>query len=343
MYAKLVVGNTTIHPILAMRDIGRLLVSQSPSVSLLSGFSTTSSIVVDATPAGWSYVGSVADTDRPTIAATGSAIGYTNDTHWNLAFSAPTAENSSILKYAILNLSVRNSTSGNYQFALTGAQSVTPQGIATNEGPRGFWAASENVLEGLNLSSRCQAGDVIHLIATPRHITIINEAEGLSAVWETSNTDPHRFFNTAPFIQYNHCTSSIFTRQPILAPTLYAVTQNNAIMTAVFGITDVNTGIFYGTYDVTQALTVNTGYFAQVSSTYRQNSINPAGLPKYQISPVFYQVGNLGYPTQYVSGVVPIFWTNSGLGSTGDNVDISGDTYTYFNAGPGFGVVMKTN
>lgn len=343
MYAKLVVGNTTIHPIVAMRDIGRLLVSQSPSVNLLSGFSNTSSIVVDATPADWSYVGSVAETDRPTIAATGSAIGYTNDTHWNLAFSAPTAENSNILKYAVLNLVWRNTSNTNYLFALTGAQSVTSLGIATNEGPRGFWAAAETLAEGANLSSRCQAGDVIHLIATPRHITIINEAEGLSAVWETSNTDPHRFFNTAPFIQYNHCNSSIFTRQPIVVPTSYAVTQTGSIMDAAFAITDVNTGTFYGTYDVTQALVVNTTYFAQANSTYRQNSINSAGFPKYQISPVFYQAGNLGYPTQYISGVVPVFWTSASLGSTGDNVDISGDTYTYFNAGSGFGVVMKTD
>ena len=245
MYAKLVVGNTTIHPILAMRDIGRLLVSQSPSVSLLSGFSTTSSVIIDDTPAGWSYVGSVAETDRPTIAATGSAIGYTNDTHWNLAFSAPTAENSNILKYAILNLVWRNTSTTNYLFALTGAQSVTDQGIATNEGPRGFWPAAETLSEGVHLSSRCQAGDTIHLIATARHITIINEAEGLSAVWETSNTDPHRFFNTAPFIQYNHCTSSIFTKQPIVIPTSYNVTQTASIMDAAFGITDVNTGIFY--------------------------------------------------------------------------------------------------
>lgn len=343
MYAKLVVGNTTIHPILAMRDIGRLITSEAPSVSLLSGFSTASSVIIDDTPAGWSYVGSVAASDRPTIAAPGSAIGYTNDTHWNLAFSAPTAENSNILKYALLNIVWRTTGATNYLFALTGAAGVTDQGVATNEGPRFFSPAAETAGELASLHTRCQAGDVIHLIATQRHITIINENEGLSAVWETSNTDPHRFFNTAPFVQYNHCSSGVFTRQATIAPGIATVTLTASIMDAVFNITDVNTGVFYGTYDVTQGLTTNTTYFAQTSSSYRNNSINSAGLPKYQISPVFYQVGNLGYPTQYVSGVVPIFWTSSSLGSTGDNVDIAGDTYTYFNAGPGFGVVMKTD
>jgi hypothetical protein len=343
MYAKLVVGNTTIHPILAMRDIGRLITSEAPSIDLLSGFSTTSSVIIDDTPAGWTYVGSVAASDRPSIAAVGSPIGYTNDTHWNLAFSAPTLEDESILKYAILNISWRTTGATNHTFALTGAQSVTNLGVATNEGPRSIHAAAESLDEGRALSSRCQAGDIIHLIATPRHITIINEAEGLSAVWETSNTDPHKFFGTAPFVQYNHCSSNVFTRQAIVVPTLYTVTQTNTIMNAVFGITDTNTGVFYGTYDVTRNLTANTIYLAQTATDHRLNSITENGLPRYQISPVFFQVGNLGYPTQYISGVVPVFWASPTLGSTGDSVDVSGDTYTYFNCGSGFGVIMKTD
>jgi hypothetical protein len=343
MYAKLVVGNTTIHPILAMRDIGRLITSDAPSLDLLSGFSTASSVIVDDTPAGWSYVGSTAASDRPGIAAVGSAIGYTNDTHWNLAFSAPTAEDESILKYAILNIVWRNTANTNFLFALTGAQSVTDQGVATNEGPRGIWVAAETFAEGLNISSRCQAGDIIHLIATPRHITIINEAEGLSAVWETSNTDPHRFFNTAPFVQYNHCSSNIFTRENIVVPTTYTSARSTSILDAAFAVTDTNTGVFYGTYDVTRNLTANTIYLAQTAADHRLNSITENGLPRYQISPVFFQMGNLGYPTQYISGTVPIFWASATLGSTGDNVDVSGDTYTYFNCGTGFGVIMKTD
>lgn len=343
MYAKLVVGNTTIHPILAMRDIGLLITSTAPSVSLLSGFNTTSSVIIDDTPAGWSYVGSVAASDRPSIAATGSATGYTNDTHWNLAFSAPTAENPNILKYAALNLVWRSTASTNYLFALTGAAGFTNQGVATNEGPRFFSPSTAGVASLSSLHSRCQAGDVIHLIATERHITIINENEGMSAVWESSNTDAHRFFNAAPFVQYNHCNSAVFTRQNTTTPGVSSVVLSTAIMASVFNITDVNTGTFYGTYDFTQNLTTNTTYLVQTNSTYRLNSINASGLPKYQISPVFYQVGNLGYPTQFVTGAVPIYWTRENIGTTGDSVEVSGDTYTFFNCGSGFGVIMKTN
>jgi hypothetical protein len=273
----------------------------------------------------------------------GSAIGYTNDTHWNLAFSAPTLEEESILKYAILNIVWRTTGATNYTFALTGAETVTELGVATNEGARGFWAAVETANESVNISSQCAAGDIIHLIATPRHITLINENKGLSAVWETTNTDPHRFFNKAPFVQYSHTNSSIFTRLASIVPGSYSITQTTSIMPVVFAITDTNTGVFYGTYDPTRNLTSNITYLAQTANDVRKNSITENGLPRYQINPVFFQVGNLGYPTQYVSGVVPIFWTSPTLGSTGDNVDVSGDTYTYFNCGTGYGVIMKTS
>jgi hypothetical protein len=111
----------------------------------------------------------------------------------------------------------------------------------------------------------------------------------------------------------------------------------------VFAVTDVNTGTFFGTFDPTRNLTTNLSYFAQTLADTRQNSIAQNGLPRYQINPVFFQAGNIGYPTQYISGVVPIFWTSPTLGSTGDNVDVAGDTYTYFNCGNTFGVIMKTD
>ena len=343
MYARLVVGNTTINPLLAMRDIGRLITSNEPSTSLLGGFSSTSSVIVDNTPAGWAYVGSVSAADRPAIASTTAPGTYVNDTNWNLAFSAPTLENPSILKYALLNIVWLNSSASNNLFALTGAQSLNTQGIAVNEGPRYRHPAAEGLGEGAATAMRCAAGDIIHLIANPRHITIINENRGLSAVWETSNTDAHRFFGTPPFIQYTHPISSITTRENIIVPTTITSTRASSIMDAVFAITDVNTGIFYGTYDVTRNLTANIQYLAQTYVDSRQNSITQNGLPRYQINPVFYQAGVLGYPTQFVTGTVPIFWASPTLGSTGDSVDVSGDTYTYFNCGTGFGVLLKTD
>ena len=74
----------------------------------------------------------------------------------------------------------------------------------------------------------------------------------------------------------------------------------------------------------------------------RSNSITATGAPTYVITPVFYNASWIGYPTQFVTGVVPIYWTNGNMGNTGDTVDVSGDTYYFFNAGTGFGVIMKT-
>jgi hypothetical protein len=351
MYAKLVVGPSIISAVRAMRDIGRLITSANPSVDLLTAFNKTSSIIIDPTPAGWTYVGGVNAADQPSIAAvdstaaTTSPYGYTNDTHYNLAFSAPCLNNPSRLKYALLSLVWRGTTTSGYTFALTAAQSVTPLGIATNEGPRPFAAAAEGIGETNSLAICTAANFILHVIASPRHITIIVEGSiaGLSAVWEATNTDVHDFYNKASFIQYSHAQSSATARFPIISPTGYTLTQSPGWMAIASGVTNVNTGTYYGTYDISEAGTANLGNLAQASSSYRNNSINAAGSPKYQIGPVYFQIGELGYPTQFVTGIVPIYWTRGNIGSTGDELEVGGDSYMFFNCGSGFGVIMKTD
>lgn len=349
MYAKLVVGPSNISSIKAMRDIGRLITSSAPSTALLSAFSTTSSIIVDPTPAGWTYVGSMNANDRPTIVEVGSAtdttspFGYTTEAGYNLAFSAPCLNNESRLKYALLNIVWRGGGTNGYTFALTAAASVTDQGVVTNEGPRVFAQSAEGVGETNPLAIWSAANQILHVIATPRHITIIQEGRGLSAVWEATNTEVHDFYNRPPFIQYSHAQSSATARYGIISPTGQTLTQNPGWMAAAIGITNVNNGTFYGTYDISEAATANLGNLAQASSTYRNNSINAAGAPKYQIGPVYFQIGEQGYPTQFVTGVVPIYWTRGNIGTTGDEVDVNGDTYTFFNCGTGFGVIMKSD
>ena len=344
MYAKLVVGNSNISAYLAMRDIGRLLTANSESLStdLLEAFSPSSSIIIDDVEAGWTYVGSVNADDQPTIVASGTALP-TNNTHFNLVFSAPTDYDSNILKYAALSIVWRNSVSTSVTFALTGASDATELGILTNEGPRGAWDSGQTIGEGYNISSRCAAGDIIHLIANERHITIINEQRGLAALWETSQTDVHTFYGTAPFVQYSHCNSSITSRQSGLSPTTYTITQTDSIMPAAFNVYNVSTGVNSGLYDPTANLSINTGFFAQAKTTLRQTSINTQGLPRYQVSPVFLHLGALGYPVQFVTGVVPIYWTAPNIATTGDNIDINGEPYTFFNCGDGFGVAMLTS
>ena len=349
MYAKLVVGPSNISSIRAMRDIGRLITSENPTTALLSAFSTTSSIIVDPTPAGWTYVGGLNAADRPTIAAVGSTAdttspyGYTSDTDYNLGFSAPCLNQPSRIKYALLTIVWRGGGTNGYTFALTAAQNVTDQGIRTNEGPRAVATSIEGVGETNPLAMWSGTGQILHVIATPRHITIIQEGRGLNAVWEATNTDVHDFFNRPPVIQYSHSQSSATARFGIIAPTAFTVTQVAGWMATAIGITNVSNGTFYGTYDITEASTANLGSLAQASTTYRSNSIDAAGNPRYQIGPVYFQIGEQGYPTQFVTGVVPIYWTKGSVGSTGDEFEVNGDTYKYFNCGTGFGVVMKTD
>lgn len=352
MYAKLVVGSSIISAVRAMRDIGRLITSPNPSLDLVTAFNKSSSIIIDNTPAGWTYVGGVNAADQPSIAAVGSAAdttspyGYTNDTHFNLAFSAPCLNNDSRLKYALLSLVWRGAPASAYSFALTAAQSVTSAGVATNEGPRPFAAAAQGIGETNSLAICSAANAIFHVIATPRHITIIVEGitiSGLNAVWETTNTDVHDFYNRAPVVQYNHSTSSATARFPISAPTSYSVTQTPGWMATVIAVSNVNNGTFYGTFGVTDGGVANLGSLAQASVNYRNNSINAVGAPRYQVSPVFFQNGTFGYPVQFITGIVPIYWTSSGIGSTGDSVSVGADTYTLFSCGAGFGVIMKTS
>lgn len=345
MYAKLVVGGTAVPAQLAMRDIVRLITSSSPSTSLLGGFSTSSSVIIDATPAGWTYVGSNNAADQPTLAGTGATGYVTAGSQSNLVVSAPCLEGSA-LKYAALSqmwLSTM-STANNY-FALTSATGSTNLGVLTNEGPR-YWVAgaSQTTYGVYNYCQGATAGAIIHLVANPRHITIVQEGRGMAAVWEMSMTDANRFYGTAPIAQYSHGDSTNSGQSTIIIPTNSGTTaRTGSIMTAINGITDVNTGTYYGTYDVTISSAINVGNWIQNRTDFRKNSITSTGGPAYQVSPIWLQAGPLGHPAQSITGVSPVYWTSGSIGSTGDTLIIAGDSYTYFNAGAGFGLAMMTS
>ena len=346
MYAKLVLG-TFVSPVAAMRDIARLLVSGNPTTALLGAFSQTSSAIIDNTPAGWTYVGSNMASDQPTIADTGASSTFPGGSV-NFCFSAPCLE-SSKLKYAVLNNGFTGSSSSGASgftnnIVMTGALSASATGVVTNEGPRFTATSTFASVEGHIIT--VAPGLVLHVVANPRHITIVCEGVGINAVWESSQTDVHTFQNTAPFVQYTHLTDTLsHTSKTLTAngPTSSPGSAGKGFMTAAFGVTDVNTGTFIGSAEVTEAGAVNRGSLGQTSSTLRAMSINAAGSPVYQISPVFYSLGSRGYPVQYVTGVVPIYWTKGGLGTSGDTVDIAGDSYTFLNANVGYGVILKTS
>lgn len=350
MYAKLVVGATDANVYQCIRDMCRLLTSASPNIDDLSGFgfSKTSSIVVDNTPAGWSFVGSSKSTDTPTIGSGAADATLSTTTYFNWALSAPMLNNSSRLKYALFTQGFTGtSTTTPYKslFSLSGAESVNASGVAINEGYRqGNNAAGSTIL---NANLHVGAGSIIHLIATARHITVVQENKGMMALWETTSTDVHDFYNRPAFVTYAHTNAaagSLGTINSVTTPNTSSASAN-VISGVVFSVTNPNTGTFLGTYDVSAGGTQNILSLFQASTTARANSIDASGNPKYQISPVFFQASSIGYPSQYVTGVVPIYWCRAGLGNTGDSVEIAGDTYTYFNAASSgaYGVLMKTN
>ena len=348
MYAKLVVGATQINVQGAMRDIGRLLTSGSPSVSLLGAFSSSSSVVVDATAAGWTYVGSTAAADQPTIAGTGASLATSGQ--YNYCFSAPMLNNSGLLKYAVLT---NNDSAGtwsaltNIGFQLTGASSATSLGVVTNEGPRYYTSQSgQGYHSGLGASNiSVAAGVVLHLVATPQHITIVIENTGMAALWETTSTDAHTFYNIPAMVQYSHYSSSKYTQLPIIVPTVLNV--SSAITTTwsatVFNVTNPNNGTNYGTYDVSNSNNTNINSLVNSLTGCRVNTVSATGISQYAINPIYFTATQIGYPTQFVTGPVPIYYVAGSLGNTGDTVTVSGDIYYFFNCGAGFSVLMKTS
>ena len=354
MYVKLIAPATISSSWYYIRDICRLLTASTPSVSLLTAF-TSSSVVVDSTAAGWTYVGSTLAADRPTPSTSVSdAIVQPTPEIW--ALSAPCLEGSA-LKYITLSPATPNmiATTLNQLVNLTGARSVTSLGVATNEGIRVYTTNSTttNYTFCSQTAMQFAASSVIHLIATARGICIIPEGKGLQAVWETSMTDVHRFYSTAPVCVWQNgggmdAQNQKTTILSSVIPQVSGVGQNSgSFASCVLNITDPNTGTVYGPVEAVQgglsAGVSNAQNWYQASPyAMRANSIDSTGLPKYQVSPIYVQPGQYGYPSMYVTGVFNAYWTKPLLGNTGDTVAINGDYYTFFNCGSAMlGILMK--
>jgi len=347
MFAKLVIGSSNVFSTGIMRDIGRLITSATPSTSLLQAFNVASSVVYDATPAGWTYVGSNHAADRPTI-GDGSTIG--DGAQWNLCFSAPCLSGSA-LKYAIfsvynygLNQGVGTYPNG---WCLTGASSASSLGVVTNESARLYTNGTIST-SGLNanntsLSFSCAAGTVYYIIASARHLTILLDGNSLGAIWESSMTNAHNYYGTAPFVSLTHRNiSAISAIGTAITPTVYTASGNWALFANTFNVTDPNTGTNYGVYDL--ATNNLTGFHlvqATTSTTLRSGTIDSGGNPKYVVQPIFYSMDKIGYPTQYVTGVTPVYLTKPSIGSTGDTISVNGVDYAFIDVSTKFGLIVN--
>jgi len=354
MYVKLVTPSAASAPWYFIRDIVRLLTAATPSTSLLTAFNSSTSVVVDATPAGWTYVGSTVAADQGAAPSTSVSDFTTSATPALWAISAPCLEGST-LKYVTFSPAVPNATPSttNDFINMTAARSVTSVGVATNEGLRCY--STTTGFTGVNRTAMLfGASATIHLIATARGITLVAEGLGLQGVWETTMTDPHRFYSTAPVCvwQNGDCTGAAAGKTTILSsviPQAGAVQAAATFGSCVMNITDVNTGTVYGPVEAVAgtytAGTVTNGQNWAVpgGATMRANSITTAGTPVYQVSPIYVQPGQYGYPNMYVTGVYNAYWCKPGLGNSGDTVLVNGNYYTYFNSGVMVGFLAQTS
>jgi len=368
MYAKLVIGGSSITAVSMLRDIARLLTTSNANTSILNGFSQSSSVIYDNTAAGWTYVGGTNTADQPSINTSYTSATTSGQANFNLCLSAPCLSGSA-LKYAILNpiyTGTGTPYGGNDGIVMTGAQSANSTGIVTNEGTRAYQSSAasagydisvNNIYAGFsNAASR-----IFYLIANARHITIINETYGIMGIWESSMTNAHTFYGTAPFVQYIQVTNGnqngacSYLNTPV-GPTSTPVSTvtpvaNYSIFANAFNVTNATTGVNTGVLELGQqgqsSTFTATNYFSLIQGgsgvNSRTNTVDSSGITKYIINPVYYNMNYLGYPTQYITGIVPIYWTRGGIATTGDTVDVSGDTYTYFNCTSNrFAVIMKT-
>lgn len=347
MFAKLVLPSA-LNAVACLRDIARLCTSSSPSVSLLSAFSQSSSVVYDAAPAGWTYVGGNYAADQPNIYS-GALSGFTTTTDviWQIAMSAPCL-GTTALKYACFSqgsgLAQASSGTTAIYGSLTGATNATSVGVMTNEGPR-HWSASTSVgsTPVQNSSMAFTANSTFWVIANQRHITIIQEGRGFFALWEHEATNMHLFSNTVPMVQYCHARTDLNSRVNIIVPTVTAATTTSiTILNAAFNVYRASDSNIAGTFDFTSGMTRNLGNLIQDANDYRLTTTSQAGFPVYQVSPVWFQIGSRGHSPAFVTGVVPVYWTAPGIGASLDEIIINGESYRFFNCGTGVGMALKT-
>lgn len=353
MYAKLIAG-VGISASNMIRDIIRLCVSNSPSTSDLGAFDSGTSVIIDDTPAGWTYVYSNVDTG--TLGGTGSSASTGNGDWW--AMSAPCLGPSvSTVKYAKFTTTgvtpgVTSTEFENSGFTLTSAESISGATV-TNESYR-LTISSSAYDNWTNYLMDIRGTGIYHLIATERHITIIKEGIAIQAVWETTIPDSYVFNDTPPVLNYvnslqkgssnstgffNGGSSPIEDGYgtnvgPTSASSVSSYSTNQ--YASLYNIYDPNTTTVYGSITISPgqngAVVHNNGahpYLFPANSS-RGYTVNSSGQTKNIVSPVFFSLMRFGIPTVFVTGVCDIYMTKGGIGIAGDIIQIDGVDYTYF-------------
>ena len=353
MYAKLVLSSNA-QIALMMRDIVRLCTSQSPNVANLQAFSQTSSVIIDTTPAGWSYVlGAEANVttsvpvtvrfnaaNSPTGPAIGTSVNTANVIEQHTISAPCLAPLDGVLKYSVLtsyaNCAISNTPAGHAFFYLTGSANVnTSTGVQTGESYRPFTSTSGNPWNNYFTSI---IGNTYHLIASSRHITLICATRGVAAVWETSQSEADVFYNAPPAVSYfygNILSGGAMTGAFTTTPT--ATSSGDSAGAQVFNHTIPATGVNAATRAISP---INPFMFIHQTGTNTANAagpgaarstgINTSGLTRHFATPLLFQSFEIGIPIKFITGVVPIYMLKGGTATTGDTVTINGVDYNYF-------------
>ena len=363
MYAKLALSSnfTAASMQVCIRDMVRLLTSPNPTISLLSssgGFNVGASSIIDATPAGWTYVGSNVDNaslnaPNSSTALISTAINGNSGARW--VISAPcAAPNASKLKYAVfagMGFFLGSNVFQNAGIQLAGATGGSVDGSTVNTGLlvqeySGQGSASTNFGFGL------QAATTYHLIANARHVTLIAEGFGVVALWEHSYSEVHQFLNQIPMVQFcqygaNGITSSLGgdTRTGI---NTYSATQTQSVNPVpifavnTFNTTNIGTGTTYGAY-AHGNMTRPFQPYLYPHQGVKGVSVSATGLNRNIVNPIMFNHFEFGYPTIYVTGVVPAYMCRGAIGSPGDVVSINGTDYVYFPVNTQMGLALLTS
>ena len=341
MYAKLVTGGSGVLPSLLIRDIISLCTSATPSISNLSGtgFSTASSVVVDNTPAGWTYVHS--SLDGATLGSASTPAVSLND-WW--AMKSPCLAPAGKEKFAVISI-IWNDSTTHGGFWLSGASNVVTTTL-TNRGAYGYatGTAGASTLTGDAYNGfSTLANQTFHLIASPRFVLIIKEGVKYHGVFEHSVTELNEFYNTAPFCQLNigSNTSAVGTSGPGVlggAQATSVLGSGNGHNLEIFNYTDPNTNINYGVLSFGGPGESNIAAAASLAqqpfiwSSRMSATLSTTGASRNIVKPMIFHGFSYGLPTCWITGISDVWMTRGSAGTTGDTMIINGETYTYFNA-----------
>lgn len=357
MYAKLTAG-VGIHASNMIRDIVRLCTSQSPSTSLLGAFNSATSVIIDDTPAGWTYVYSNIDTG--TLAGTGATASAGYEDWW--AMSAPClGPTETTVKYAKFTTGSPAGTTvdetNDAGFTLNTAYSISGLTILNETYRTAVSSATyDDFADGILHDLR--GTGTYHVVANPRRITIVKEQMGWMGVWETSIPEVYEFAGTTPVISiynslYGNSASAtgvpdgwggtpagtlpsasgenILTNQPpiVTTSTNYHMVPHASLVHQY----DPNTVTVYGTVLLNPTLQSTSGThwpYLFASHAPRRSAVASNGQLKHIVTPIFFSAPAMGLPTVSVTGVSDIYMVKGTIGSTGDIVTINNIDYTFF-------------